>query len=333
MQEAFNFKTVDMDKVKGIDISKETFDVSWKENGKSKPAVFPNNKKGFEQFFKILNAGDHCVMEASGPYYIALAMFLHDRGVCVSVANPLSVRRFCQMHLVRTKTDKKDAAMIAMYGEKMEPEIWKPEATHIMEMRDILTTLEGYEKQATILQNQLEAEKYLPAMSKKARQSKEKMLKTIEKEVKALNEELQSIAKEHCGETLDKLQTIPGIGPKTSVMLIVLTNNFNHFDDARKLSAYIGLCPRIYQSGTSVNGKGHICKIGNARARKLLYLCTWTAQKSNAQCKDLKERLELKGKPAKVIKVAMANKLLRMAFAVAKKKTDYDKNIGLKTCF
>jgi len=322
-----------MDKVKGIDISKETFDVSWKENGKIKPAIFPNNKKGFEQFVKILKAGDHCVMEASGPYYLALAMFLHDRGVLVSVANPLSVRRFCQMQLVRTKTDKKDAAMIAMYGEMVQPELWNPEETHIMEMRDILTTLEGYEKQATMLRNQLESERYLPASSKKAKQSKDKMLRTIEDEIKKLNEELQSIAKEHYSETLDKLQTIPGIGPKTSIMLIILTNNFEHFDDARKLSAYIGLCPRIYQSGTSVNGKGHICKMGNARARKLLYLCTWTAQKSNAQCKDLKERLELKGKPAKVIKVAMANKLLRMAFAVAKKKTDYDKNIGLKTCF
>jgi transposase len=322
-----------MGKVIGIDISKASFDVSWKENGKNKPAVFSNNMQGFEQFFKVLKAGDHCVMEASGPYYIALAMFLYKKEVLVSVVNPLSIRRFCQMQLVRAKTDKKDAAMISLYGEMVQPEVWKPEGEHIMEMRDILTTLEGYEKQITILHNQLEAEKHLPVMSKMAKQSKEKMLKAMEKEVEKLSDELQSIAKKHCSETLEKLQTIPGIGPKTSVMLIVLTNNFQHFEDARKLSAYVGLCPRIYQSGTSVKGKGHICKMGNARARKLLYLCTWTAQKSNAQCKALKERLEQKGKPMRVIKVAMANKLLRMAFAVAKKKTAYDKNNGLKTCF
>jgi transposase len=318
-----------MSKVKGIDISKETFNASWKENGKNKPAIYTNNEKGFEQFLKVLNPGDHCVMEASGPYYLRLAVFLHGKGVKVSVANPLSVRRFCQMQLGRTKTDKKDAATIAAYGEMVKPVAWEPEEDHIMEMRDILTTLEGYEKQSSMLRNQLEAEGQLPVMNKKAKMSKQKMLLALGKEIKQLNEEVESIAEQHCKETMDKLQTIPGLGPKTSIMLIIVTNNFQRFDDARKLSAYIGMCPRIFQSGTSVNGKGHICKIGNPKARKLLYIGTWTAQRFNPQCKALKERLEQKGKPGKVIKMAMANKLLRMAFAVGKRKIDYNKNIGL----
>ena len=322
-----------MSKFKGIDISKASFDVSWKEDGKNKPAVFSNDKKGFEQFYKLLKVGDHCVMEASGPYYLQLAVFLQKKNVLVSVVNPLSVKRFCQMHLVRTKTDKKDTAMIAAYGEMVQPEIWKPGEDHIMEMRDLLTTLENYEKQASQLHNQLEAEKYLPVMSKKAKQSKERVLRMVEREVEKLNDELHSLTKEHCKESFEKLQTIPGIGPKTSIMLIVITNNFEHFEDARKLSAYIGMCPRVFQSGSSVKGRGRICKMGNPRARKLLYLCTWTAQKTNAQCRELKERLEQKGKPMRVIKVAMANKLLRMAFAVAKKNIPYDKNSGLKTCF
>jgi|LakMenE01Jun11ns_1017448.scaffolds.fasta_scaffold9754111_1 transposase len=322
-----------MNKVIGIDVSKATFDVSWQENGKYKPAVFANESKGFKCFLKTLKSGDHCVMEASGPYYLSLAMFLHSKNILVSVVNPLSVRRFCQMHLVRAKTDKKDATMIAKYGEMVHPELWKPEGEHIMQMRDILTTLEGYEKQITALNNQLEAEKHLPVRSKKAFNSKERIIRLIQKEIDLLNSELESIAEENCKETLDNLQTIPGIGIKTSVTLIILTNNFQHFDDAKKLSAYIGLSPRIYQSGSSVKGKNHICKMGNARARKMLYLCTWTAQKCNPQCKELKERLEQKGKPIRVIKIAMANKLLRMAFAVAKKNVAYDKNIGLETCF
>jgi transposase len=333
VQNSLQLKTIGMGKVKGIDISKETFDVSWKENGKTKPAIFNNDEKGFKQFLKVLEDGDHCVMEASGPYYLKLAMFLHGKGIKVSVVNPLSVRRFCQMQLVRTKTDKKDAAMIAAYGQMVSPPAWQPEESHIMEMRSLLTTLEGYEKQASMLLNQLEAERQLPVKNKKACQSKHRLLRMVEKEIELLNGELQMLGRKYFGETMEKLQTIPGIGPKTSIMLVVLTGNFQRFDDARKLSAYIGMCPRIYQSGTSVNGKGHICKTGNARARKMLYLCTWTAQKCNAHCKELKERLEQKGKPARVIKIAMANKLLRIAFAVAKSKTAYDKNIGLKTCF
>src|SRR5690606_15660929 len=147
-----------MGKCIGIDVSKQTFDISWQENSKNKPAVFANNEKGFEQFLKVIQPDDHCVMEASGVYYVALAMFLHKKQISVSVVNPLSVRRFCQMQLIRTKTDKKDAAMIAKYGEMVQPELWQPESEHIMAMRDILTALENYEKQATMLHNQLEAE-------------------------------------------------------------------------------------------------------------------------------------------------------------------------------
>lgn len=330
MQNSLQLKHSCMSKIKGIDISKETFDVSGKG---IKPTVYSNDTKGFTSFLKTLSIDDHCVMEASGPYYLKLATFLFDKGIKVSVVNPLSVRRFCQMRMVRTKTDKKDAAMIAAYGESESPAAWEPEKDYMMEMRGILTTLEGYEKQATQLSNQLEAESKLPVINKAAHQSKKKLLRWVKEEIITLDAELKLLAKEHCGDTMQKLQTIPGIGQKTSIMLIVLTGNFEHFDDVRKLSAYVGLCPRIYQSGTSVRGKGHICKIGSSRARKMLYVCSWSAQKANKQCKELKERLEQKGKPNKVIKVAMANKLLRIAFAVAKKNTVYDKNIGLKSCF
>jgi transposase len=322
-----------MSKVIGIDVSKATFDVSWQENGKYKPTVFANESKGFRCFLKALKSGDHCIMEASGPYYLSLAMFLHSKNILVSVVNPLSVRRFCQMYLVRAKTDKKDAAMIAKYGEMVNPELWEPEGEYIMQMRDILTTVDGYEKQICALNNQMEAEKQLPFKSEIAFSSKAQIAQVIQQEIVLLNNELNSIAEKHCKETMEKLKTIPGIGPKTSIMLIILTNNFQNFEDAKKLSAYVGLSPRIYQSGTSVKGKSRICKMGNARARRMLYLCTWTAQNCNAQCKALKERLEQKGKPIKVIKIAMANKLLRMAFAVAKKNIAYDKNIGLETCF
>lgn len=322
-----------MSKVKGIDISKATFDVSWKENGKTKKAVFANETKGFEQFFKVVEPYDHCIMEASGPYYLNLAVYLHSKGIKVSVANPLSVKRFCQMKLVRTKTDKKDAAMIAAYGELTNPAAWEPEEAHIAEMRDLLSTLEGYEKQITQLSNQLGSQVLLPVKSTKGYRSRLKMVRSLEKEVTALEKELELLANKHCGETMKKLQTIPGIGPKTSVFLVVLTGNFQKFEEAKKLSAYIGICPRIYQSGSSIKGKGHICKMGNARARKLLFMCSWSAQFYNPHCKELRERLEKKGKPSRVIKVALANKLLRIAFAVAKKNTSYDKNISPKTCF
>ena len=98
------------------------------------------------------------------------------------------------------------------------------------------------------------------------------------------------IVKVHYETTFNSLKTIPGIGQKTAIILIAITNNFKKFDDIKKLSAYVGLAPRVYESGTSVKGKGHITKMGNKYVRKLLYLCAWSAKRHNDQCKSMYER-------------------------------------------
>ncbi len=141
------------------------------------------------------------------------------------------------------------------------------------------------------------------------------------------------IIKKHYGETFVSLKTIPGIGTKTAIILIAITNNFRKFDDIKKLSAYVGLAPRIFESGTSVKGKGHITKMGNKYLRKLLYLCTWSAKKYNEQCKLMYERLSEKGKPERVIKIAIANKLLRQAFAIGTNLSSYDEKYGKSLVF
>jgi transposase len=99
------------------------------------------------------------------------------------------------------------------------------------------------------------------------------------------------------------------------------------------LSAYVGLAPRVYESGTSVKGKGHITKMGNKHLRKLLYLCAWSAKKYNDQCKSMYERLSAKGKPERVIKIAIANKLLRQAFAIGSNLSEYDKKYEKSLAF
>ncbi|MCW3128197.1 MAG: hypothetical protein JWO03_3855 [Bacteroidetes bacterium] len=312
-----------MGKVIGIDISKQTFDVSWKEKASTVSMAFPNNQEGFRSFFSHVKKDDHCVMEASGTYFLKLAMFLHNRKIYVSVVNPLKIKRYSQMTMSRTKTDKKDAIMICAYGENQKPERWKPDADYIKEMNNILTTIEGYEGIAAQLSNRMEAEDHLDVINMAAEKSKEEVLKYVEQEILKLVQEIEKIAATNCSETLSRLRTIPGIGIKTSLVLIAITGNFEYFDDVRALVAYCGLCPRIYDSGTSVRGKGHICKMGNGRIRKLLYLCTWSAQRCNQECKELKERLTIKGKHSRVIKIAIANKLLRTAFGVVKGKTEY----------
>ena len=314
-----------MCKVIGIDISKASFDVGYqKKDEKFSVFKFENDVKGFNKFRKQINDGDLCVMEATGPYFLPLAQYLFEQGIKVSVVNPLQIKHFVRMRMVKTKTDKKDAMMIALYGQSEQPELWQPNEKYIIQLQQNHTAIEGLQKQSTMLNNQLEAFSHIPDNDKTVARELSALLKTIKRKIEKLENRMIEIIKKHYGETFVSLKTIPGIGTKTAIILIAITNNFRKFDDIKKLSAYVGLAPRIFESGTSVKGKGHITKMGNKYLRKLLYLCTWSAKKYNKQCKLMYERLSEKGKPERVIKIAIANKLLRQAFAIGTNLSSYD---------
>jgi len=316
-----------MYKVIGIDISKASFDVSYENSaGDFYHEKISNDVRGFKSFRKLLSEDDHCVMEASGPYYLKLAHYLFKEQIRVSVVNPLQIKHFVRMRMIKAKTDKKDAQMISIYGQREQPDLWAPDDTLITRLQQINTAIEGLHKQASILNNQLEAFKQIPETDNEVI----KMLKALFKSVKAKTSKLEArmteITLEHYKDTFLALKSIPGIGDKTAMMLIAITNNFSKFNSSKKLSAYVGLSPRIFESGTSIKGKGHITKMGNRHLRKLLYMCAWSAKHHNQQCIQMYGRLREKGKPEKVIKVAIANKLLRQAYAIGSSKSHYQNN-------
>lgn len=100
----------------------------------------------------------------------------------------------------------------------------------------------------------------------------------IEEERNRLERRLNEIVEAHYGETKQLLESIPGIGPKASAILIAITANFEKFAHHKQLTAYVGLSPRVYSSGTSVKGRGHICKMGKVQVRKQLYMNSWSAR-------------------------------------------------------
>jgi len=323
-----------MCKVIGIDISKASFDVSFrKEKSGYVYFKFNNNIKGFNKFIKYVVQSDHCVMEASGPYYLFLAHYLFERRITVSVVNPLQIKHFIRMRMTKTKTDKKDAQMIAQYGESETPGVWQPDQDQVVHLQQINTAVEGLNKQVSMLHNQMEAFTKVPAKDMEVIKTLRSLKKSIKLKIEKLVSRANDIAENYYSQTKEVLISIPGIGPKTAIMLIAITDNFSKFQSSKKLSAYVGLSPRIYQSGTSINGKGHITKMGNRHMRKLLYLCAWSAKRHNKQCKEMYQRLKEKGKPEKVIKIAIANKLLRQAFAMATTLNKYDENYQYKFGF
>lgn len=307
----------------GVDISKDYFDVALPEENHHSHHQFPNTPKGFKDLFKLLSASSMVVMEASGSYYLQLAFYLHEKGISVSVINPLVIRRFCQMRMVRAKTDKKDAQMIAEYGKTEQPAAWEPPKAYILELKQMQAVSTQLKKQQSALQRQKEAFKCSPFVSKVAQRSIDVLLQANKDEQLHLEKEMLRLIQEHHGQMHQNIQTIPGIGKKAALLLIAISNGFTKFKTAKQLCSYVGVCPRIYESGKSVKGKAKITKMGAGKIRAILYLCSWSAIKYNKACRELYQRLREKGKPNMVALIAVVNKLIRQAFAIATKNKTY----------
>ena len=313
----------------GIDISKDYFDVAiGHDDLKYSSYQFSNDRKGFSKLLKLLPPTSQCVMEASGPYYLRLASYLHERSIKVSVVNPLVIRRFCQMRLMRAKTDKKDAIMIAEYGRLNKPAVWVEEEGYALELKQLQAYLDQLNKQRTSLIRQQQAFDQCTVQNQKVRRGIKNQINRLERQIVIIEAEMVKIIKQHHAEMFEQIQSIPGLGKKTSLMLIVLTGGFTKFENAKQLSSYFGLSPRIFESGKSIKGRARICKMGMSKIRAMLYMCACTAKRANKACKQLYDRLLAKGKSGKLALIAVANKLLKQAFAIATKGILYDENFS-----
>lgn len=303
----------------GIDISKRVFDV-WSNDFGHKQ--FNNTVDGFEKFSYWLCSESWCVMEYTGSYYQQLAIYLYENGVSVSVVNPLVVKRYCQMKMQHSKTDRIDAKMLASYANEQGVTEWVPSPGYIVACKDMHTTITLYFRQSTALKNKLISLQD-KGVKGKLLTSVKRQIRNIQKEIKLLEQEIEALVCAEQQELLTNLKTIPGIGKKTAIMLIVTTNCFRSFDNAGQVSAFFGLSPVETSSGTSIRGRSRISKRGNPVIRNYLFMCSFTASHKNPQCKALYDRIVAKGKSKKLALIAVTNKLLKQAFAIAKSGVSY----------
>lgn len=305
----------------GIDISHLVFDVTDSDGNYYQ---FKNKISGFKKFVKLLTIDSHCIMEATGYYHYQLAYYLLESGLKVSVENPLAVKRFIQMKLSKIKTDKSDSKLICEYAKQVELKLWKGNSKHQIECLQMTRLLDVYTKQSTMLKNKIHGEAVLGNPCKVVLSSLRRSLKQIQKEIKTLEDKLLILVKEVHQDVLTRIKSIPGIGAKTSLMLVVLTDGFERFTSGSELCSYAGLTPVIKKSGSSVKGRSRISKIGNQKLRNLLFMCSFNACKYNKACRGIYERIVAKGKSKKLALIAVCNKLLKQAFAIAKSGLLYD---------
>jgi len=219
-------------KIYGIDISENVFDAYSDASGHFQ---FNNDDKGFKSLLKALPSDALVVMEATGYYHYRLAQFLHKRGVAASVVNPLSIKRFIQMKLAKVKTDKSDARFISDYGTINDLPLYDALTDVHAECLQLFRLLDNYVKQRNAAKNKLHGEEVLGITPKFVDRSLKRQLKHLNKEIELLGDCLLELVKQDQQQQLTLLEGISGMGVKTALFLIVVTDGFSKFETASQL--------------------------------------------------------------------------------------------------
>ncbi len=301
----------------GIDIAKDKFDVALLlASGKYKTKVFANSTKGFTSLQQWLVDQQalhvHACMEATGVYGDALALFLADAGHVVSVINPAQIKAFAQAELVRNKTDAVDARLIARFGALHQPPAWTPPPRSVRDLQALVRRLDALNDL-----HQQEANR-LDVCEDTVRASIESVLATLDIQIQEIRQKIQDHI-DHDPDLRGKrdlLESIPGIATATSAQLLVYLGQEERFHKAKEFAAFAGLTPRRVESGSSVNLKSRLSKMGDSRLRKALYMPAVSAMRHNPVMRAFAQRMLANGKPKKVIVCAIMRKLIHLAFGV-----------------
>jgi transposase len=312
----------------GIDVAKAKLDGALRlPNGKYRCKVFDNSPTGFTSMLTWLAkhgaTTPHVCMEATGVYWEAVAEFLANEGLTVSVVNPAQIKAFGQSRLVRTKTDKVDAQLIAEFCKQHRPQPWQAPSPSEQALRALVLRLEALQAMRTQESNRLEV-------------AREVVKDDIASHIHWLDAEIKAVRKK-IGEHIDGdpdlrnkqalLDSIPGVGPGTVALLLAFGLHAGRFANARQAAAFAGLDPRQHESGSSVKGKPRLSKIGHAFLRKALYMPAMTTLYRTAWGSRFRERLAAAGKPPKLIIGAMMRKLVHVAFGVIKSGKSFNSEL------
>jgi transposase len=266
------------------------------------------------------------VIEATGTYWMALALFLHQAGFVVSVINPAQGRHFARMHLRRTKTDGTDAQLLAQFARMIQPTPWTPPPAICEQLHQRLAQREDFLHMRTQERNRLHALRHHPNADQTLIRRLKRHIGYLEGEIDALQAEIEALllGDHEWRDAARRLLTIKGVGIITASWILVATHQFARCHTPEQAASFAGLAPHAQDSGTSRRGKRSVGGGGHAALRKALYRAAGSAIRFNPPVQQFYDRLVRQGKLKKVARCAAARKLLHIAWAVVVKERNFD---------
>jgi transposase len=315
----------------GIDISKLTIDVFI--YNKKAHRQFDNNKTGFTMMQKWIRSETgntkeviYC-FEHTGWYCILLSHFLQETGIFYCCINPLELKR--SMGFKRGKTDKTDSYEIARFAwlrkDELEASVAMP--VKLIELQRLMSVREQLVKQCTALKNL--AKGLLVTITKSTSDTGLKVINQsiihLESQISKLEKEMEALIKadDKMKKNYKLSKSVKGVGKILAIQMLLHTHNYSRFGEWRQFSAYCGLVPYPYQSGTSINGRRKIHAISDIKMKSLLSMSAISAIQHDSELKSYYKKRVEEGKPKMVALNIIRNKIVSRIFATVRRGTPY----------
>jgi transposase len=316
----------------GVDVGKEEL---WAAVSGRKSRRFAHTCAGMralQRWAEQAAAGQprHFCLEATGVYSVSVASGLHGDGdTTISMVNPAQIKSFARAQLRRTKTDAVDAQVILAFATSQQPPAWSPPSAALAQLHELVTQREAIEEDLWRWRNRAHAHTYASDVPSSVTTSVQSIIRALRRQLKNVQKSIVTLT--HQSQEIKApvaiMSSTRGVGEKTALGLLAHAGAKLFTYSHKELTAHAGLAPCHHQSGTSVRGKSHIAKQGNARLRAILYMPTLSATRHNPIIKAYYQHLLARGKLKKVALVACMRKLLVMLQAMVKHKTYFDPNL------
>jgi transposase len=328
----------------GVDLAKETFQAScaplglatasWQRLPQASFANIPQGHGEFAQWIEIQArglGGGRCLgiaIESTGGLSrrFAEALAALKRPLPTpSILNPAYVKNFGKSLGQRSKNDKLDAAVLAVFGAVHRPAPAAPLSPAQQRLRELDRLRQGLVEQQTAWQNsRREAREHL------AKKLIEQQLKLVGQQIVLLEEEMDQIVKDDpdLRRQYELLDSVPGIGARVAITILSELGDLSTYRRDEMVS-FVGLFSRESSSGR-VRRRGKMVKGGGARVRRVLGMGAMAIGRSKSELKRFSQRLMESGKTKLCAMGAMMRKLLLIARAVIVSGKPYDARQALR---
>jgi transposase len=325
----------------GLDVHRDFCEVAIAEGGRVRRARrVETTPAALELFAQSLAADDQVALEATGNA-LAIARIIEPHVGRVVLANPKAVKNATRS----AKTDKRDARTLArLFAAGFLPEVWSPdERTRVLRRR--ISRRAQLVRQRTREKNQVHAilirnlkgrapatdlfgsagrrwlaEQELPVDEREMLEACLRGIDFLDREVAAIDRALAELVL--ASDELRRLLTLPGVNVVAACALLAAIGDIRRFPTARQLVGYLGLDPKVRQSGSEPPRHGRISKQGPGETRHVLVEAAWHAARSSGPLRAFHERIAAR-RGSNIATVAVARKLAVIAWHMLSRGEDY----------